>query len=374
MSARAKNILVARLDDLFKAPCYQQLRLMIIDKANHLADSQTEGIDAFTKWMQSFEKILVKNPNDRFNIDAWLLSSAVSELEKNLVLSKNIIPFYLAEWLYFLPPQPMFKDGNGRCRIYGISFPGSDYLEDLHPLDYAWLYHELGHHIIDRVYPKVFQPVLTVLKGAINVEKRRLPSASAQVRKVINERLKRYEQAWAPESFENWTTEIVSDIISLWCCGPAFLHSYHEAIRGFIGNPFATNSTHLPHALRIRLIIDAGETLSWNKQLDLLHNCDKKWNVGSSGVVAHNEFNAMLQGNLPSVTLNTALEICKGYGLPLCKPASLDNAREWAKTPQPVTSTLQLILGAWVKHSEARQKFDEWERKVIEIFSSELKE
>ncbi len=373
MSARAKNNLKLRLEDLFKAACYDSWRSVMLDAVNHLDENHPDAITAFTKWMHCFERILVKNPGDRFNMDCWMLSNAVSTLENKVALSKYIVPFYMGEWLYFSPPQPTFKNENAHRRIYGISFPGSDFVEDFHPLDYSWLYHELGHHIIDRLNSNVFAPVTTAMKHLAQGEKRRFPSASAPVRKIISERLKRFQQAWSPESLENWTTEIISDVISLWCCGPAFLRSIHEIVHKFTGNPFLMDNTHLPHALRIRLMLEAGDSLGWSKYLDALHQCNKQWKTNNGDTASRNEFAAMVQGGLPSLVLKTSLDICRNNQLPRCTSSSVESAREWANSPKSITSTPEFILGAWVKYVESRKTFDEWESKVIDLFNNELK-
>jgi hypothetical protein len=136
----------------------------------------------------------VKDPKGRFHMDACMLSNAMDELGKNLVIPKCVLPFYQGEWFYFVPPQPYFKDGGGRRRIYGISFPGSDDLDDFHPLDYSWLYHEIGHHIIDRLDPKIFQSVAVEMNAILNIQKRQRFSASTSVRKTIDEPPRQLEQ------------------------------------------------------------------------------------------------------------------------------------------------------------------------------------
>ena len=253
--------LVDRVSELFKDPCYENIRHVIVQHAKLLEAHQTEGIMAFTKWAQSFERILVKNPRQRFHMDAWFASGVATSLGRAVPLSQMLVPFYLGEWFYFLPPQPRFK-GSGSQLIYGISFPGSDVLKDIHLLEYPWLFHETGHHLLDRVNPQFFEPVRAALTGALQKERRRNPSSSPEVRAIVTDRLRRYERFWSPDlAVQNWTVEIFADVIAIWTCGPAFIASFCDNIEDSGQHPFKTQDTHPPPNLRAALLIEVGEAL-----------------------------------------------------------------------------------------------------------------
>ncbi len=364
--------LVARVTDLFSDACYEEIREIMVEQAKLLEAQHTEGILAFTKWAQSFERILVRKPGKRFHVDAWFASGVAADLGTVVPLSRTLIPFYLGEWAYFLPPQPRLK-GNGSRLIYGISFPGSDVLNDVHLLQYPWLYHEATHHLLDRVDPQDFEPVRMALATVLRKERGRTPSSSPEVRSIVTDRLNRYERFWSPDiAIDNWTIEIVADVISLWTCGPAFLGAFRDEMENAGNRPFEAHETHPPFSLRAALLIEVGEVLGWDEYLRSLRHVVRQWKHERPEASAHNDYAAMTGGDLPTVVLKTALTLCRNLQLPRCTMESIEGLRQWIAIPQSADSAFQLIVGSWLKEHDQPDTFASWETSSLELLQREL--
>lgn len=364
--------LVDRVSELFNDPCYHKIRDVMVQHAKLLEGQHIEGVLAFTKWAQSFERILVKTPGQRFHLDAWFASSVVADLGRVVPLGGMMVPFYLGEWCYFLPPQPRFKASNSRL-IYGISFPGSDVLKDLHLLDYPWLFHETGHHLLDRADPQFFEPVRTALTGILRKERRRTSSSSPEVRAIVTDRLKRYERFWSPDiAVQNWTAEIFADVIAVWTCGPAFIASFSDNMENSGQRPFETHDTHPPCNLRAALMIEVGQVLGWDEYLVPLRDLVRQWKNKPTETNAQNDYAAVTIGDLPTVVMNAALTLCRNLQLPQCTADSVDSLQKWIELPQSADSAFQLIVGAWLKELDQPDKFADWEASTLDLLQREL--
>jgi len=373
-NAPSPDELINRVSELFTHPCYNNIRRVVVEHAKLLEAHHAEGIMAFTKWAQSFERILVKNPGQRFHMDAWFAADVASGLGREVPLSQMLVPFYLGEWFYFLPPQPRFK-GVGSQLIYGVSFPGSDLLKDVHLLEYPWLFHETGHHLLDRVDKQLFESVRTALASTLRKERRRNPSASPEVRAIVTDRLKRYERFWSPDlAIQNWTVEIFADVIAVWTCGPAFIASFIDNTENSAQRPFETHVTHPPFNLRAVLLIEVGESLGWDRYLGGLRDLVRKWKSKPLEMSAQNDYAAMATSELSAVVIDAALTLCRNLQLPQCTVESIDSLRKWIESPQSPDSAFQMIVGAWLKEHDQPDAFDAWEASVLDLLQRELTE
>src|SRR5205814_964607 len=137
-------------------------------------------------------------------------------------------------------------------------------------------------------------PVRTAIEGALSNERRRSPSGSSHVRTIVADRLARYERFWSPDkSIENWTVEMLADVISTWTCGPAFLAAFKEDME-HAKRPLETHDTHPPLYLRATSLIELGEILGWDEYLGSLRELVREWRYSAMKGGAQNDYAAMV--------------------------------------------------------------------------------
>ena len=355
-----------QVNAIFAAPMFGEIRRIAEDRARLLVESPA-GSATFVKWLEAMEKLFSKHPSPRCAADAWLVSDSAATIGKSAKLSKALIPFYLGEWLYFVPPQPFDSTAPGYT-FYGISFPGNDNVHDMHLLRYPWLVHEIGHHFLDCVNHSVLSPINEHLQKHIRKERRRLHSASPEIRHLIEERTGLYSDYWSPEKHrQNWAVEIFADVISIWICGPAFLASFTEDMEKGSSNPFEIAGTHPPVDLRVQLLLVAAEKLGWDEDSAHLRKLQDSWRCASCPP----DYHIFSDKEFGIFVLETALSVCNRFNFPKCTKQIIDEARHWVSAAQSCNSALQLIIGSWLKEKEDPNHFQSWEDAVISILIEE---
>jgi hypothetical protein len=360
--------LIDRASRIFSHPVYVNLREMVIRRAASLPPANTDAISGYSRWLDYIAKLVSKDPTDRFFVDAWLVNDIAQTLSTDVQLSKAIVPFYLGEWFYFVPPQP-FDSLALNETIYGVSFPGEQKIQDLQLLRYPWLLHEIGHHYLDRSCYGPLQSVDQHVTEYITKQRRRLHSASPEVRQLIESRVATHRKLWAPTiNRQNWSVEVFADVLSVWLCGPAFLAAFEEDMAKAKAKPFEINETHPPAYLRVNLIVEIAEKLGWDEYLEGLRALLREWKLNTPSA----DYALFCDLEFSSKVSAAAVAACKSSQLPVCDSAMICRIRELVATARSPQTAVDVIVGAWLKEREFPEEFLEWESSALRLLADEL--
>jgi hypothetical protein len=335
--------------------------------------AQPEPWIQLSQLLTLYEKVLTREPAERFGVDAWLISDLAASMSNGPVkLSSTIYPIYTGEWghsvLSFVWPREERVHA-----VYGITLPGKDFLSEIKLLEYPWLCHEMGHNLLARCPGSFFLKFHRLALNFFRRMERKGLADSAEARQRASKRLAVIKSAWTPTVMQrDWVHEIIVDIISLWVCGPAFIAAFNDVIEHPTLNPFEANSTHPPYELRTKLVMEVGSDLGWKREVEALEKKLHNWSNSPKKNSRTNEYLSLINNDLVGGAVELALSGCKQWQLPLCTVQTLEDVRKWLDSGAPVTSTLALIIAAGMKWDQDAANYSIWQRDTVLQLASEI--
>ena len=258
------------------------------ERIEKLLDSPLHELAVKLKWLTNFKheqiieyvsKLLERVPEEfsrHFYFDAWMIQSIVQSWSNDLTPNSSmIIPTHYNEWGYERISIPTISTVNSSLAVSFIYIPSAVSEEIPSLLNYSWICHELGHHLLRRRghYDKLFSEFLPHLDRLISQLKKMSMSDRGLAKTQSQTVIKEIDTKWRGSQ---WVEELAIDVIALWGCGPAYLAAFEDAHED-TENPFFIEPNHPPVKLRIYALLHAARKLGWDKYLAGLKQIQDDW-------------------------------------------------------------------------------------------------
>ena len=352
------------------------------ERIEKLLDSPLHELAVKLKWLTDFKheqiteyvsKLLERVPEEfdrHFYFDAWMIQSIVQSWSNDLTSNSGmIIPTHYIEWGYEPIPIPTISTVNSSLAVSFIYIPSAVSEEIPLLLNYSWICHELGHHLLRQHghYDKLFSKFLPHLDRLISQLKRMSMSDRGLAKTQSQAVIKEIDAKWRDSQ---WIEELAIDVIALWGCGPAYLAAFEDAHED-TENPFVIEPDHPPVELRTYALLHAARKLSWGKHLKELERIRQGWYKKIPASV-RNKYESLRNPDLVTQCVAAALTCCKNTGIPCLKPADLNKIRLNLHQENDFSDGIELIIAAWLVYHENEEYYDDWEEQTFDKLTNEI--
>jgi hypothetical protein len=329
------------------------------------------GMESLVRLVDYYERLFANGFGPRFHLDAWLshdICAQWSTPARNL--PPQIVPIYGNRWAYSLLPSPW--DAIKPISIYTVCFPGRPEISDLNLLDYPWLFHELGHHLLSRAGAGFATSFSRHVGGFVRTVRRKAVADSPNLRPRSSDTAAKVRQLWTPRSNTcDWAHELAADTIAVWTCGPAFLAAMRHVVEHENIRPQEISESHPPYELRLRMLLDLAENLEWGSHCSELKATLNQWQTGNETFEA-NEYFAVAESSLAEECCSQIIRACRAWDLPQCTPDSIREIRRKAEAGEDLDSAIGLVLAAWCIHQATPSASQSWESEALARLAKQL--
>lgn len=332
------------------------------------------GLASIGKTVEFYAALFGKTFGERFHVDSWLVGDLAAQWSANGArLSKTIIPAYAQQWSYSL--LPLVGDAKrAPLEIYVITFKGHDDLSAAKLLDYAWLAHELGHHLLAKAGANYSHGVLVELGQFTTSLMRKSLADSGELRVRTSQLVDSLRAYWTPTVNTNdWAHEIAVDVIALWTCGPAFLAAMQDVLEQDGVDPYEITFGHPPYEVRAKVLVEISEALGWEKQARPIASLLAKWKRDAKANQRTNSYVTLTADALSGACGSLALRACKEWGLPPCTPELVSSVTKKYEQGDSFDTAVEVILAAWLAYERSHDLYPGWEAQALKRLAEELK-
>ena len=312
-------------------------------------------------------KLLERLPEefDRcFYFDAWMVQSIMESWSNDLIPNfGRVVPTRHHTWEY----EPIIIPTV--TAVFLIYIPPEESIEIPSLLNYPWLCHEFGHHLLSLPKHKQmlfdeFHPHLEVL-----ISKLKIMSISDRGLAKIRSKATRDEinTKW---KHSKWVEELAIDVIALWACGPAYLAAFEDEHEE-TGDPFVIEPSHPPVELRTYALLQAARELGWDKYLEELEQIRQGW-YKKIPTPLGNKYRALRNTELVTQCVAAALTYCKSVRIPRLKLEDLKKTRLNLQRENDFSNGIELIVAAWLVYQENEECYHDWEGKTLNKLIDEI--
>ena len=350
-----------QIEKLFNSPLHE-----LAAKLKCLTDFKHEQIIEYV--FELLERV-PEEFNHHFYFDAWMIQSIVQSWSNDLTPNSGmIIPTYYNEWGYERVPIPTISTVNSSLAVNFIYIPSAVSEEIPSLLNYSWICHELGHHLLRQHghSDKLFSEFLPHLDRLISQLKRMSMSDRGLAKTQSQAVIKEIDAKWRDSK---WVEELAIDVIALWECGPAYLAAFedeHESTK----NPFVIESNHPPAKLRTYALLHAARKLGWDKYLAGLKQIQDSWYRIPPSI--GNQYRSLHNHELVTQCVDAALAYCKSSRIPRLKLEDLNKIRLNLDLQNNFSNGIELIVAAWLVHYENEEYYDDWEEQTFNKLTDEI--
>lgn len=315
--------------------------------------------------------LLTKKETRRYFFDSAILGAIKQELSRvpsRANFSTNIYPSYLKNaWGHKIYSFPV-KSGETYSDnfISFIFFPGTETLDNIELDDYAFIFHEIGHEL-QHHHKEIFIEGFKSELDSILYQENLIGLADKGALKTKNQKLiDDLRQKWSPtDNHENWASEMINDLISLWMLGPAYFYNFESYLSNHPRqNPYKIEQSHPPLALRVEAMIKAANKMGWMSETKGLRELLKDWR--SSWSKNNNQYYAMQHEKILQSCIENTLSACQKLKIPLCDRNRINRVQQDIKADDLPNIGIDMIIAAWiVKQQEGETAFLEWEKLTI---------
>ena len=350
------------------------------ERIEKIFDSPLHELAVKLKWLTDFKheqiieyvsKLLERLPEEfdrHFYFDAWMIQSIVQSWSNDLTPNSSmIIPTHYNEWGYERIPIPTISTVNSSLAVSFIYIPSAVSEEIPSLLNYSWICHELGHHLLRQHghYDKLFSEFLPHLDRLISQLKRMSMSDRGLAKTQSQAVIKEIDAKWRNSK---WVEELAIDVIALWACGPAYLAAFEDAHEG-TENPFVIESNHPPVKLRTYALLHASRKLGWDKYLAGLKQIQDSWYRIPSSI--GNQYRSLHNPELVTQCVAAALTYCKSSRIPRLKLEDLNKICLNLELQNDFSNGIELIVAAWLVYYENEEYYDDWEKQTFNKITDE---
>ena len=351
------------------------------ERIEKIFDSPLHELAVKLKWLTDFKheqiieyvsKLLERLPEEfdrHFYFDAWMIQSIVQSWSNDLTPNSSmIIPTHYNEWGYERIPIPTISTVNSSLAVSFIYIPSAVSEEIPSLLNYSWICHELGHHLLRQHghYDKLFSEFLPHLDRLISQLKRMSMSDRGLAKTQSQAVIKEIDAKWRNSK---WVEELAIDVIALWACGPAYLAAFEDAHEG-TENPFVIESNHPPVKLRTYALLHASRKLGWDKYLAGLKQIQDSWYRIPSSI--GNQYRSLHNPELVTQCVAAALTYCKSSRIPRLKLEDLNKICLNLELQNDFSNGIELIVAAWLVYYENEEYYDDWEKQTFNKITDEI--
>ena len=350
-----------QIEKLFDSPLHE-----LALKLKRLTDFKHEQI------IEYVSKLLERLPEEfdrHFYFDAWMIQSIMQSWSNDLTPNSSmIIPTRYNEWGYERIPIPTISTVNSSLAVSFIYIPSAVSEEIPSLLNYPWICHELGHHLLRQHghYDKLFSEFLPHLDRLISQLKRMSMSDRGLAKTQSQAVIKEIDAKWRDSK---WVEELAIDVIALWGCGPAYLAAFEDEHEG-TKNPFVIESNHPPVKLRTCALLHAARKLGWNKYLAGLKQIQDNWHRIPPSI--GNQYRLLHNPELVTQCIAAALTYCKSSKIPRLKPEDLSKMRLNLELQNDFSNGIELIIAAWLVYYENEEYYGDWEKQTFNKITDEI--
>ena len=350
-----------RIEKLLDSPLYE-----LAAKLKQLTDFKHEQI------IEYVSKLLERLPEElghRFYFDAWLIQSIVQSWSNDLTPNSSmIIPTHHDEWGYERVPIPTISAVNPSLAVSFIYIPSTVSEEIPLLLNYSWICHELGHHLLRQHghYDKLFSEFLPHLDKLISPLKRMSMSDRGLAKTQSQAVIKEIDAKWRKSK---WVEELAIDVIALWGCGPAYLAAFEDEHEG-TKKPFVIESNHPPVKLRTDALLYAAQKLGWDKYLAGLKRIQDRWYRIPPSI--GNQYRSLHNPELVTQCVAVALTYCTSSKIPRLKPDDLNKIRLNLELQNNFSNGIEIIVAAWLVYYENEEYYNDWEEQTFNKLAHEI--
>ncbi len=309
----------------------------------------------------------------RFMFDAALIQSMAEDLGPSDLLSSFIVPRYHAEWGHASLPLPTYfvktleEPFEKRAPIIDIVLmPGEDQVLDVDLLDYAWIAHELGHHLLFRNDEDFTGEV----QGSVRDAQSRLRLAAIADRgRARSNALSLITQAvefWSPSpDHRNWSHELAADLLGVWVLGDAYLETFADFLESSKPNPFQIGPVHPPYAVRAEALARCGDCCTFRGSATRLSRVSAQL---KRAFAQHrsNQFDFLADGELIEAVAQASFRQFKALELQKCAHwvSTRDQHAHCQRANQQFG--IELLISARTAYRSFPDHYDEWETQVVD--------
>ena len=345
-----------RIKELRKSPL-GELALEL----KHLTDVEHEQNVEYAS--ELLERLPRKFDRD-FYFDAWMVQSIMDRWNNDLIPNfGRVVPTRHHTWGY---EQIIIPTVTAVCLIY---IPPEENIEIPSLLNYPWICHELGHHLLS--LPKhqqmLFDKFHSHLEKLVSKLKRMSISdrglARIKSQAIINE----IDAKWRDSK---WVEELAIDVIALWTCGPAYLAAFEDEHED-TGNPFVIEPNHPPVELRTYALLQAARELDWSEYLEGLEQIQSSWYRKIPSSIG-NIYRSLRNHEFVTECVAAALTYCESVRIPRLKLDDLNKIHLNLDRENDFSNGIELIVAAWLSYQENEECYDNWEEQTLNKLIDEV--
>lgn len=306
----------------------------------------------------------------RIEFDFWLLQAILDELGAEGYPSRpTLIPVYRAEWGHAgrILPAALGTDEPAYPRLDLMYFPGEDNLAEIDLRQYAWLYHELGHAILER-YGGTFRAKIGVTVTKFLDRQSRVSLADKGIARSNSQKmlvaLRKYWNSTAANL--GWPGELACDILALWATGPAYLSEFGRRARNERWAPFEVTDQHPPYFSRAQALLQAAGQLGWKTELAGVAELLAEWRAAEPDASVMNRFANFAQTELVQACVEHSLSACQALRVPRCDVNRMEQVRTCLKAGKAPDIGTDLIISAQLSAQEMdTSSYNRWQERVV---------
>lgn len=347
-----------------------------VQRSLEFGGSSIDDAARIATYSMSVLDLLPKSFGDRFAFDAQLIHALADEYSQGgAKLSRMLIPKPSQSWGHQTVSMPS-TDRTTAHAVDVVHLPGDDNIEDISLLDYPFICHELGHHILFKDgdgFIALFGKELESVLSAMQMQMLGIRGAARQIANATADQVKRY---WTPTADQfNWAHEIAVDVIAIWLCGPAYLAAIQDVMEDADLKPFQLGQSHPPYETRCRALINAAERLGWAYYTGPFQTLLERWDATPPSGDRTNLHVACGDPRLVSAAVSAAIETCQAMSLPCCTASRVSVVEHALRDGQEIDISTDLLIAAWSKFSQSTEAaFRAWEKSTIARLLAEITE
>lgn len=325
-----------------------------------------EALGAFVERVMD---LLPQSFGQRFMFDSALMQAVCEEWGQGerVGFSGMMLPGHGRKgWAY--QGVPMQPEGMGHAHLVKIvHFPGEDSRNDIDLLDYAFLFHELGHDVLNRPECRFAENFAADLNRIVGRWRLRTIPDRGPTKARAKDAIDRTGSLWTPALDQrDWGHEVAVDVIGLWTGGPAYLDTFRRAIEEHEFNPYKMVAHHPPYGARAAALVGAAERVGWGMRAGKLRGIMEGWQRDGRKLGKDNAYATYADPEIVAACVGRALATCEDFVLPRCDQASLDRVAAMLREGVIPNFGMDLILAAWtVALDQDENAYSRWEGEVI---------
>lgn len=325
-------------------------------------------------WAMNFvdqlTNLFPKDANRYFFFDRLMIQDVIDAWNsKTLKLSSNLIPSYSNRWGYYSKSLPTLS---------GFYYPFEFILFPRHeherpPIEqYAWLLHEIGHHIFEKYKSPLLEGFTPKLTEILLDLKLSTLADGVMARSKAEDFMNQLSSYWDPSSGSfNWTYELAIDALALWTSGPVYIDAFVYE-HGTDLNPFQVEQAHPPVELRGATMLYTAHKLGWDTYCEELRQLVEKWRIDTLPAEQQNLYTALRNEALMQTASEAAMHYCQATNLPRLQLADLERIAQTVNDTR-LLKGVDLIVASWIQDTQLGESaYHTWVDNIIAALTEDV--